>query len=211
MYLTQMNIQENAVDWPPKLIDINIQFQAITRTNLCKNNQTIWLATLVENPTEESSWIYFFSKNKNELFSKGFFRYKTLVGFISIPPKLVLDNSEIIEYEKKYETIILDIFQRVSTTLLKKTFIISCLIIILQPFGDGNHRTAEEYFKLVTFNSGNIITLFPPHSRINENIQRINIDYSYICDNPLVLYDIIQNISDIFEKNKKYWMNSIDT
>jgi hypothetical protein len=37
----------------------------------------------------------------------------------------------------------------------------------------------------------------------------ITIDYSYICSNPLVLYDIIQNISDIFETNKKYWMNSI--
>ncbi len=204
-----MNIQQNTLDWTKKLIDINIHFQAMTRSTLCKNQQTIWFTTLVENPTEQESWVYFFSRNKNELFSKGFFRYKTLVGFISIPPKLVLETSEVTEVTE-YETMILDIFERLSTTLIKKSFIISCLIIILQPFGDGNHRTAEEYFKQVTFTSGNINGLLPSNSKINEKIHNITIDYSYICSNPIVLYDMIQNINDIFEENKKYWTNSFN-
>lgn len=181
-----------------------MKFQAISRAKNCTIRPDILYSRLVENPTLEDSWTFYFNCNKSELFAKGFMRYATFIGLISTHPKVVLGSKECPSREE--EEILQTIEQITIHSSLKKTFIQACLIIVLQPFGDGNHRTAEEFFKMITeMESLTQNPLFSHDGTVRKIVDTLIVDYGCLCAEPKMLCEIYYKLSKIFEENKNYY------
>jgi len=182
--------------WIKKLVDINTEIQSSTRATICSKNQDIWYYRNVKNPTDKNEWVRYFKTHKTELFSKGFDRYKLLLGFLSDKPKVILDTDDDIK------SIIIDSFYRCIDypTELKKTFILSCLLVILQPFGDGNHRTAEFYFKTIAQQKSltKQSLIFPQDSLIDTRVDNLIIDHNTLTRNPIMLCRIFKELDELF-------------
>lgn len=76
----------------------------------------------------------------NDQFSKGFRRLKVWLDLYHNPPVFIDKNGR--EYEVKS-------FKDISDPYTK-AYVLAGLIVIFQVFGDGNHRTADNYFYTAT-------------------------------------------------------------
>jgi hypothetical protein len=195
-------------------VDTNIQY----RTHSCVTNdihsvgfKRILGKTGVNNADStfwRDLWINYFNSNGNieeikaKLFSKGFNRFVLLRLLMNDPPLLVRESGDPFNYpnlnNKNLDCSFLDnkiIIENLNTikhqNQRKYHFIISALIIKLQVFSDANHRTAGQYFRLITG-----LNL----QEYNNLIDAIMYDYSLITK-PDSLISVISKISDLYEQS----------
>jgi len=172
------------------LIEFNKTQQINSRIVLCnKNTQHPVCQNVSMNNDDE--WYQYYSKNNNEnLFSKGRDRFERWKELESIK----LDNEEI----KQRLTIIRN------SNKHHFYFVISALIIIFQVFGDGNHRTAAEYFKkmikstIKDTKNKNIPTITDTQMTNINNILR-RFDYLSMDDDKLL--SIINELNNIISND----------
>ena len=118
------------------LIEFNKKQQIKSRIDLCNRDTRPPVCDNVSTNNNEEWNNYYSKKNNKHLFSKGRDRFKKWKDLESIK----LDN---------------EVIKQILTDIRNSNkhhfyFVIAALIIIFQVFGDGNHRTAAEYFNKMT-------------------------------------------------------------
>jgi len=193
------------------LINFNKDIQIKERIKLCNNNPSSHLCRNV-NFNNYDEWYYYFDINNNKnLFSKGLERFETWKRLLKEPPQLYF--SKIIMPQIPSEELIL-------TTLINKLihlkenkpnvyfFILASLIIIFQVFGDGNHRTAQHFMKIMGFSEITLTQMTSINRLISLN------EYYSINMSPItkmtVLIDQLINISTLRGGRKVKSRKNID-
>lgn len=98
--------------------------QATSRHNVCITNKTHELNTIISQSSIHN-WETWFLADRNRLYSKGLVRRDTVIKLCGHP-----------------------LFMEVSST--QSYFVLAGFIIILQLYGDGNHRTAQYLYNKFT-------------------------------------------------------------
>jgi len=174
------------------LIEFNKKQQIESRIDLCNRDPQRPVCNNVSmNNNNEWEWNQYYSKNNNEhLFSKGIDRFKRWKE---------LESIEL--YNKEIKQRLTDIR---NSNKHHFYFVISALIIIFQVFGDGNHRTAAEYFKkmikstIKDTKNKNIPTITDTQMTNINNILR-RFDYLSMDDDKLL--SIINELNNIISND----------
>lgn len=180
-----------------ELISYNKQLQIEGSIELCNTNPSFHLCRNVtaNNYTE---WERFFSVDNNKnLFSKGINRLETWKHLFEDNSVLYFSKS-IIPQSSDEE----DLMKKLTNNLnyLKENkiysyyFIFASLIIIFQIFGDGNHRTAQYFMKIMRMPEINMRQMREINNLISTN------DYYNINEQPIKrTYELVNEIISILE------------
>ena len=130
-----------------KLKTANIQFQALSRYVVCVTQPTHPYLQLVNSNTMDN-WIIYYASCDSHIYSKGIHRLNLWI---------------FLHTSRLFETIPNNI----------KYFVLSGLIILLQVYGDGNHRTASYFYNLHTNDKLNIDLIKRVRYEFNQDIHDI--------------------------------------
>jgi hypothetical protein len=180
-----------------ELISYNKQLQIEGIIELCNTNPTSDLCRNVTN-NNYVEWDRFFTVDNNKnLFSKGINRLETW--------KHLFEDNSVLYFSKVIvpQTLIEEDLMRKLTSKLNYLkekniysyyFIFASLIILFQIFGDGNHRTAQYFMKIMRFPQINMSQM----REINNLISRS--DYYNINEQPIKrMYKLVNEIISILE------------
>jgi hypothetical protein len=185
------------------LINYNKDLQIDTMIKLCNTNPS---SHLCRNITDNnySEWKRFFTIDNNKnLFSKGTERLDTW-------KHLMLDNSslffsKVITPNSTDEELMKDITSKLiylkENKIYSYYFIFASLIIIFQVFGDGNHRTAQYFMKIMRAPEISMRQMREINNLLYRN------DYYIIIESPIKRMNYIINeiisISELHGGQKK--------
>jgi hypothetical protein len=136
------------------------------------------------------------NNNKN-LFSKGRERLDTwkhlmLDNFTLFFSKVITPQSS--EEKRLMSAMIYKLYYLKKYKIHSYYFIFAALIILFQVFGDGNHRTAQQFMKLMRANEITMLQMREINNLLNTN------DYYNINKSPIKqMYKLINNIINILE------------
>jgi hypothetical protein len=175
-----------------QLIKFNTEQQIKSRIDLCKQYPTISICREVQS-NHYNDWLNFYTKdNYKNLFSKGNLRLNSWINLFKDPPILDFPNFSPNDDE-------IELLEDLSNKLIHMKnknpdcyyFIMASLIIIFQVFGDGNHRTANFFYTLVTDRKKGLTQ--SQQEKITKIYNRN--DYYTVAQNPLkVLNNIIEEL-----------------
>lgn len=178
------------------LIKFNIPLLAKTRFKLCDENPRHSYCKPEISPASNTydNWVSYLDKNRNLLFEKGKERLETLKALLKEPPFLYFIENPDYNVNNPNDTNILKELQIIKETKLDKYyFILASLIIIFQVFSDGNHRTANEFYRIYTGNN-----ISPKQFEEIKNIRYNNrYDYTDLESNPEIIKQIISELERI--------------
>ena len=123
---------------------INATYQAISRYNTCLNNPHHAYNEYVDQNTY-SAWESYFKSDKSRLYSKGTVRLQTLIDIYTHPTYLSLNTNQ-------------------------AWFVVAGSLVVLQVYGDGNHRTAGYVYN--KFTGGTICTDIFDSIHVSEDLEK---------------------------------------
>jgi hypothetical protein len=176
-----------------ELIEYNKDLLVNTYYNMCKQNPKEFICKKVMNNTIEN-WRIYLEINQ---FNKGINRLETWNHINQQNPFIYVKNNSDYKFipPKSYQYIN-------ELNMLKKEelyFILAGLIIIFQVFGDGNHRTADYFYKRML--NKNISQ--EQFKKINNILN--NVDYNGIIErDPAIIKNIIRDLLVIHQNGGKH-------
>lgn len=180
-----------------ELISYNKQLQIEGSIKLCNENPSLHLCRNVSTNNYIEWEIFFTIDNNKNLFSKGINRLETWKHLFKDDSFLYF-SKVIIPQTSDEEDLMREFTSKLKYLKENKIysyyFIFASLIIIFQIFGDGNHRTAQHFMKIMRVPEINMRQM----SEINNLISRN--EYYYINKQPIKrIYELVNKIISILE------------
>lgn len=173
--------QEDTIDNLIKELTLyNMKLLANTRKKICDEKPT---HICVVHPNTYENWISYLNSNRNVLFEKGINRLNTWKSLLNERPFIYFIDNPSYKNDVPNPYNILEELQKLKDTETDNYyFILAGLMIIFQVFGDGNHRTANHFYKIHTGQN-----ISPKQFKAIDELREQNYDYSNLQYNPEII------------------------